>query len=87
MGAISEPVETTHGIHLIQLLGKQAAGIRPFDEVKSSIIATLEAEYRQIRKEEYFAKIRSREGLWLDKEQLNAWITEKKAELETKLAE
>ncbi len=43
-GAISEPVVTPYGVHLIKLLDVQEARIPEFDEVSDRIIARLKAE-------------------------------------------
>ena len=44
-GAISDPVESQFGIHLIQLVERQEAGVRPFEEVREIIESQLRADY------------------------------------------
>ncbi len=45
VGALSAPVETRFGIHIIQLADRQPARVPPFAEVRGKIIAKLRAEY------------------------------------------
>jgi peptidyl-prolyl cis-trans isomerase D len=45
LNEISDPVKTTYGYHIIQLLGHEQAQLKPFSEVKPQ----LEAEYRKQR--------------------------------------
>lgn len=46
VGAVSPPIETTFGTHLIQLVAIEPARIPSYDEIEDALIASLVAEYR-----------------------------------------
>jgi parvulin-like peptidyl-prolyl isomerase len=41
------PVKSAFGYHIIELIARQESGPRPFDDVKSELIAQIEAEHRE----------------------------------------
>lgn len=45
-GALSPVIKTEHGYHIIKLLGRQAAGTQPFEQVKGKIVEELAKKYR-----------------------------------------
>lgn len=55
VGGYSEVVETEFGLHIIRLDEVREFYYRPFEEVRDSIIATLEAEYRELASKEFQA--------------------------------
>ncbi len=40
-GEVSDPIERENGIHIIKLISRKEAGVRPFEEVRDSIYETL----------------------------------------------
>lgn len=45
-GELAGPVKTQFGYHIIRFEERRAAGVKPFDEVKDSLIATQKGEFR-----------------------------------------
>ncbi len=59
-GAMTGPVQTQYGYHLIRLNGKTAAGRRTFDDVKASLIETVALERRAAARDEYERQLRNK---------------------------
>ena len=57
-GAISEPVETRFGYHLIQVTDKKAEETVPFEEVQSQIADFLQSQQTQEKVNAYFDQLR-----------------------------
>lgn len=57
--AISEPVKTRFGYHIIQLVDKKPASKKSFDEVKEQLISEARASYETGRKQEILARLRA----------------------------
>jgi len=60
VGAISAPVRTQFGLHLIKLTGKEDAVSLPLDEVRPQIIAFLRQEAGAVRLQQLVEALRSR---------------------------
>lgn len=56
--AISEPVKTRFGYHIIQLIDKKPAGKKSFDEVKEQLVSEAMAGYETKRKQEIMTRLR-----------------------------
>lgn len=65
-GAISEPVKTRFGYHIIQLLERKPAAKQSFAEVKEQLLAEAEASYRNKRRQEVVAGLRGTDEPQLD---------------------
>lgn len=72
-GEISEPVKTQFGYHIIRLLEKQAAKLRPFDEVKTEIVKGLQDKYIADYRQEQVGKIISDPSLKLHEEAVDRY--------------
>lgn len=59
VGAISEPVLSSFGYHVIRLDGRRPAGVRSFDEVKGEILAEMRTTHVNKQREQRLAAIRS----------------------------
>lgn len=80
-GALSEPVKTRFGYHLIKLNKKIPAGIKAFDEVKSGIIDDLKKKDWEVRREEFYQQLKTKNKMQIDDESLDAYISKKLEEL------
>lgn len=72
-GEISEPVKTQFGYHIIRLHEKQAAKLRPFDEVKAEIANELREKYVADYRQEQIGKIISDPALKLYEEAVDRY--------------
>lgn len=64
--AISEPVKTRFGYHIIQLVDKKPAGKKSFDEVKEQLINEAMASYETKRKQEIMTRLRGEASAKMD---------------------
>ena len=81
-GAISEPVMTKYGVHIIKLNKKIPASVQTFEEAKPDIIARLEKKDWETTRSDFFAKIKKDNEMQIDDAALDLFITKKLAELE-----
>jgi peptidyl-prolyl cis-trans isomerase C len=58
-GQISGLVETEYGLHILRLVKREPASRRSFDELKTELTATLEAEYREKVRSKLFSDLRA----------------------------
>jgi peptidyl-prolyl cis-trans isomerase C len=65
-GALSEPVKSRFGYHLIRLEERFPAGPQPFDQIKGKIMEELEKTRRAQLREEYLIAIRDDPSVKLD---------------------
>lgn len=65
-GAISEPVESRFGYHVIQVLDKKEAQKLSFDEVRDLLIAEAEAEHEKNMRQEVIARLRAETELKIE---------------------
>ncbi|MFA7239391.1 MAG: peptidylprolyl isomerase [Sulfuricellaceae bacterium] len=72
-GEISEPVKTQFGYHIIRLHEKQAAKLRPFEEVKEEIVKGLRDKYVADYRNEQIGKIISDPSLKLYEEAVDRY--------------
>lgn len=56
-GAISDPIETRSGWHVLKVVEKLPAGYRPYSEVKAEILKTEQETQFQKKLEEYLVKL------------------------------
>lgn len=47
VGDLSEPVKTQFGYHVLELRGKREAGVRPFEEVRETLVQQVRASMEQ----------------------------------------
>jgi parvulin-like peptidyl-prolyl isomerase len=69
-GAVSDPVRGPHGFHILKLIERTPATIRPLNEVRSRIVQELLGERRSQKTEEFVAALRARAEIKLYKEEL-----------------
>jgi len=55
-GAISGVVKTDYGYHIVKLIARESAGIRPFDQVKGQIIESLSSHYKEAAHKAFVAE-------------------------------
>lgn len=82
-GDISEPVKTQFGIHIIRLQEKKPARLKPYEDVRHTIMAELRAEYVGRIRAEHVAKINSDKATFINKEAITS--LKKKAPEKAKL--
>ncbi|MGB5743554.1 MAG: peptidylprolyl isomerase [Sedimenticolaceae bacterium] len=80
-GEISEVIETGFGFHVLKLIERQDGELKPFDEVKDGIIASMETEFRRQRRIEYVDRIKADSGLVLYEDIFDAYVNEKRTEM------
>lgn len=71
-GAISDPVQTEFGFHVIRLQDRSEGGVRPFERVRDQIIENLKDEHaREVRLEEV-ERIRGADGIEVNQDAVSA---------------
>jgi peptidyl-prolyl cis-trans isomerase C len=70
-GEYSEVVDTQFGLHIIRLDKVQPSFYRSFAEVKDTIVAALEAEYRKLAVKEYNAQLNMSNQVTMDSDALD----------------
>lgn len=73
-GDITEPVKTRFGYHVIRLVEKRGERVRPFDEVKATLIAEEKAKHRDKVVNELIESIGSLDGVQTNNEALESLI-------------
>lgn len=71
-GAISQPVRSQFGYHIIQVLAKQPAKQLTFDEVKDQLIGQVRNDFKKRQHDELKQSIQQREGVEYNVEALEA---------------
>jgi peptidyl-prolyl cis-trans isomerase C len=66
IGAISEPVKTPFGYHVVKLLGRKPGRQKSFEEVKDSIIAPMRAQFTNAEHARILSAIRNSPDIKLD---------------------
>ncbi len=84
VGEISEPVKTKYGYHLIKLNKIILAGVKPFDEVKAGIINKLEVKDWETARTAFFAQIVKENEMQIEELAVDAFVSKKLEELESK---
>jgi peptidyl-prolyl cis-trans isomerase C len=74
VGDVSEPVLTRFGWHLIRLDGRRPAGTRPFDEVRGQIMAQLEKEYVDDKRDKFLLTLRDDKSIKVDDANVEALV-------------
>jgi len=70
-GQLSSVVETQFGYHVLKLVERKPAGVRPFDEVRADLIKEIrESVMQQARAEE---ALRLQQGMQVDKDAISAF--------------
>jgi peptidyl-prolyl cis-trans isomerase C len=80
-GEISKPVKTKYGYHLIKLNNKTPAGIKPFEEVKDSIINKLREDDWEQKRVDFYAQVKKDNAMKIDEQILDNYIENKLIEL------
>lgn len=73
-GAISEPVHTRFGYHLIRYEERKPAQQQTFDEVKDQIMAELKTEFVNDRRESKLTSIRSDKNMKIDQKAVDGLV-------------
>lgn len=68
--AVSEPVKTQFGWHIIQVLEKKPASVRPFAEVKENLINAAEQTFKRNARNKKIAELVDTQSLTVDEELL-----------------
>lgn len=71
-GEISPPVKTQYGYHVIRLIEKKPAQLKPFDEVKESIIRDLESTFVSDARAAYISKIKNDKSIVIHEDAIAA---------------
>jgi peptidyl-prolyl cis-trans isomerase C len=71
-GDVSEPVLSEFGWHVIRLDGKRPASVKPYDEVRETIVAELRKRYVDDRRDEAVNAIRRDPGTRINREAVGA---------------
>jgi len=66
VGAISEPVKTSFGYHVIKLLGRKPGRQKSFDEVKDSIVDPMRAQFTNAEHARVLSKIKNSPDIKMD---------------------
>lgn len=72
VGDISEVVESQFGYHVIKLTDRRDAEVRPFEDVRDEIIASLREEREGRARGAIITEIRSQEGIVVDQDAIAA---------------
>ncbi len=71
-GDLSQPVESKFGWHVIRLDGRRPAGIKPYDEVRETIMDELKRRYVEEKRDEVLGAIRRDPKLSVNREAIGA---------------
>jgi parvulin-like peptidyl-prolyl isomerase len=71
-GDVSEPVLSEFGWHVIRLDGKRPASVKPYDEVRETIMAELKKRYVDDRRDEAVNAVRRDPATQLNREAVGA---------------
>lgn len=71
-GEITPPVKTQFGYHVIRLVEKRPVQIKPFDEVKESIIRDLESTFVSDARAAYISKIKNDKSIVIHEDAITA---------------
>lgn len=71
-GALSEVVQTQFGFHVIRLTERREAGLRPFDEVREELMASVRNRLRRQIRLDVIEPIRNADDFRIDTEALDA---------------
>lgn len=75
-GAISEPVKTPYGYHVIKLIEKEERGLKPFEQVRSALVDKFAKQQRKRVRETYIQKLLDANPLEINEEAIEA-LTER----------
>jgi peptidyl-prolyl cis-trans isomerase C len=73
-GEISVVVKTRFGYHVIRLVDRKPARLRPFDEVRDELVRQLQDQYVTDRVQEYISAIRNDKSIKLNTEAIDALV-------------
>jgi parvulin-like peptidyl-prolyl isomerase len=73
-GEISEPVESHFGFHIVRFMDRQKERVRPFEDVKKSIIAEEKERLAKKRSEEVVTQLRSSSTVIVNLDKLEALV-------------
>jgi peptidyl-prolyl cis-trans isomerase C len=80
-GQISDVIETNFGFHVLKLLERREGQLKPFDDVKDDIIATLEGDYRRERRRNYINDVKAESGVVLYEDVFEDYVARERAKL------
>jgi len=81
-GEISEPVKTRFGYHIIKLNKKMPAGIKSFEEVKTSIINKLKEKDWETARAEFFEQLKKDNKMQIDDKAVDEFVVKKLGEFD-----
>ena len=74
IGDISGLVRTRFGFHIIRLVEKRDESTRPFERVKTAIIAKIRKKYTETKRQEFINSFYPDEKLSVNRELLDEWL-------------
>ncbi|MEO6928315.1 MAG: peptidylprolyl isomerase [Casimicrobiaceae bacterium] len=74
VGDVSRPIETEKGVELIRLDGKRPGAVRPYADVKASILAELRKEYVDTLRAQRMAAIRNDPAIVVNQPAVDALV-------------
>lgn len=78
-GELSGIIETSFGFHVLKLIERQDGELKPFEDVKDQIIATLETQFRRQRRQDFVDQLKSDSGRVLYEDVFSDYVSEKRA--------
>lgn len=82
-GEVSEAIKTKFGYHIIKLNNKMPAGIKSFEEVKTSIINKLKAKDWEIARKEFFEQLKKKNKMQIDDKAVDGFVAKKLEEFDS----
>lgn len=73
-GEISSPIKSSTGWHIVKLLEKKAAGIRPYSDVRSALISNLRLNRAKQNEQEYLEAMLKTQKFEINEQLLNGAV-------------
>jgi peptidyl-prolyl cis-trans isomerase C len=73
-GDLSRPIETDAGMYLVRLDAKRAGDVRPYEDVKASILAELRREYVDTKRSQRMSAIRNDPAIVVNQPAVDALV-------------
>jgi parvulin-like peptidyl-prolyl isomerase len=85
IGALSKPVKTDFGYHLLRKYKHLEAGYKSYTELKEELIEKVKNEYVQGKVDAYFDQLKIKNNMQIDTSALNVYVKDKIKALEESL--